>query len=251
MAQQYAIARARLRAVGYGPDVQTWDFVRFLDRAQVPRLPFVRDTTIGVRVIRRWPGAQRPATRLTRLHGLGRPAIGRDRGPLRGGSIRAMAAAPTDLLAGVGLFSELSKRELKDVAGSMQELRCSAGREVVAAGKRGAAFFIITEGKAAVIRAGKEVATLGPGDYFGEVALVTGGERNASVTALTDLVLDAQRLGLPFDRQGECLDRLEAPRADGSSHRARLNALTGTSVASRSGSQRGRRTTTSRDPGAS
>ena len=44
MAQQYAIARARLRAVGYGPDVQTSDFVRFLDRAQVPRLPFVRDT---------------------------------------------------------------------------------------------------------------------------------------------------------------------------------------------------------------
>lgn len=114
-------------------------------------------------------------------------AIGRERGPLRGGGIRAMAAGPTDLLAEVGLFSDLSKRELKDIAGSIQEHRCSAGSEVVTAGKGGAAFFIIADGKAAVIRADKEVATLGPGDYFGEIALVTGGERNASVTALTDL----------------------------------------------------------------
>lgn len=98
-----------------------------------------------------------------------------------------MAAAPTDLLARVGLFSDLSKRELKDIAGSMQEHHCPAGREVVTAGTGGAAFFVITDGTAAVTRAGKEVATLGPGDYFGEIALVTGGERNASVTALTDL----------------------------------------------------------------
>ena len=98
-----------------------------------------------------------------------------------------MAAAPTDSLSRVGLFNDLSKRELKDIAGSMQELRCPAGRDVVTAGKRGAAFFIIADGKAAVMRDGKEVATLGPGDYFGEIALLTGGDRNATVTALTDL----------------------------------------------------------------
>jgi CRP-like cAMP-binding protein len=99
----------------------------------------------------------------------------------------AMAGAPTEFLARVGLFSDLSKRELKAIAASMQEHRFPAGREVVTEGKLGVGFFVIENGTAAVIRAGGEVATLGPGDYFGEIALITDAQRTATVTAQTDL----------------------------------------------------------------
>jgi CRP-like cAMP-binding protein len=100
----------------------------------------------------------------------------------------SMAAAPTEFLARVGLFSDLSKRELKAIAASMQEHRFAARRELVTEGKLGVAFFVIADGSAAVIRAGAEVAALGPGDYFGEIALITDRARTATVTAQTDLI---------------------------------------------------------------
>jgi CRP-like cAMP-binding protein len=59
---------------------------------------------------------------------------------------------------------------------------------VIIEGTGGAAFFIVDSGKATVSRKGAEIATLGPGDYFGEVALIDGGPRSATVTAATDLV---------------------------------------------------------------
>ena len=109
--------------------------------------------------------------------------------PARSSSMGAMAAAPpTAFLAQVGLFSDLSPRELKAIAGSMREHRYPAGREVVAEGKPGVAFFVIADGAAVVMRAGGGVATLGPGVHFGEIALITEVERTASVTAQTDLV---------------------------------------------------------------
>jgi len=98
-----------------------------------------------------------------------------------------MAAAPTEFLARVALFSDLSKRELKAIAGSMQEHRYPAGREVVAEGKLGVGFFVIADGTAVVTKAGGAVTTLGPGDCFGEIALIAESKRTATVAAETDL----------------------------------------------------------------
>ena len=62
------------------------------------------------------------------------------------------------------------------------------GETVIIEGSGGAAFFIIDSGQAAVSSKGVDLANLGPGDYFGEVALIDGGPRSATVTAATDLV---------------------------------------------------------------
>jgi CRP-like cAMP-binding protein len=98
-----------------------------------------------------------------------------------------MVGAPIELLAGVELFGGLNARELKAIAGSMKEHRYEAGRNVVTEGQKGVGFFVIAAGTATVTIAGGEVRTLGPGDSFGEIALVTEAGRTATITAETDL----------------------------------------------------------------
>ena len=90
-------------------------------------------------------------------------------------------------LRAVPLFSELARRDLKQLADSMKEHSFPAGAEVVAEGKSGVGFFVILEGTARVTRGGEELGTLSPGDYFGEMALIDGEDRAASVHADTDL----------------------------------------------------------------
>jgi CRP/FNR family cyclic AMP-dependent transcriptional regulator len=92
-----------------------------------------------------------------------------------------------DLLAGVSLFEGLSRRQLKQIAQVAQESRYTRGASVVTAGGRGAAFFVIAEGRAKVVRSGRTLARLGPGEFFGELALLGGGRRSASVVAETPL----------------------------------------------------------------
>jgi CRP/FNR family cyclic AMP-dependent transcriptional regulator len=97
-------------------------------------------------------------------------------------------AAPVDALKKVPLFEDLDSRELQDIANSMRERRIAAGDVVLEQGAAGAGFFVVDQGMAEVTVDGAPVATIGPGDYFGEIALLTGSDRTATVTAQTDML---------------------------------------------------------------
>jgi CRP-like cAMP-binding protein len=69
-------------------------------------------------------------------------------------------------------------------------VKLPAGKELIREGSAGHEFFVVVEGRATVEVDGETVAVLGPGEFFGEVALLDGGARTASVTAETDLVVE-------------------------------------------------------------
>jgi CRP-like cAMP-binding protein len=92
------------------------------------------------------------------------------------------------VLKSVPLFSGLDDRELAEIAGQMRERRFSAGDTVTQEGAGGAGFFVVESGEAEVKVAGEERGTIGAGDYFGEIALLTGSDRTATITAKTDMV---------------------------------------------------------------
>ena len=87
----------------------------------------------------------------------------------------------------VSLFSDLERRELEALANSFKEVRFRPGDEIVSEDKGGVGFFIVDEGTARVTIRGREVAKFGPGDHFGEIALIDEGARTATVTAETDV----------------------------------------------------------------
>ena len=99
-----------------------------------------------------------------------------------------VARATVDMLKRVPLFAGLEKRELEQIAGSMRERRVAAGGNVVEQGAGGAGFFVIDEGEGDVFVDGEHRNTIGPGDYFGEIALLTGSDRTATITAKTDML---------------------------------------------------------------
>lgn len=88
-----------------------------------------------------------------------------------------------DELSRVSLFSACSKKDLRAIAKAVDELVVEDERELVKEGTAGKEAFIIVEGTAVVRRNGRRVASLGPGDCFGELALLDGGPRTASVIA--------------------------------------------------------------------
>jgi CRP-like cAMP-binding protein len=97
-----------------------------------------------------------------------------------------MALSPEQLKQ-VPLFSKLDDKDLKHLAASMRERTFRAGESATVEGQSGVGFFIIESGEASVEVGGKEVRKLGPGDYFGEVALIAQSPRSATITADTDL----------------------------------------------------------------
>ena len=96
-------------------------------------------------------------------------------------------AAPVELIQKVPLFADLDRKELQDLAGWFKERSFSEGDEVVSEGRGGIGFFVIEEGQAGVNVGGEERGSLGPGDHFGEVALIDEGARSATITAKSDL----------------------------------------------------------------
>ena len=99
-----------------------------------------------------------------------------------------MAGAPVGLLRRVPLFADLDDDELAQVALLFKERHFTAGEIVVKEGADGAAFFLIESGEASVTVRGAGRASLGPGDHFGEIALIDEGVRSATIAAITDLV---------------------------------------------------------------
>ena len=101
----------------------------------------------------------------------------------------------TDHLATVPLFTACSKKDLQAVAKRAEDIKVDAGKVLVSEGAAGAEFFVILDGAAKVTRHGQEVATLGAGDFFGDLALLDRAPRNATITATTpmELVVLGQR----------------------------------------------------------
>jgi CRP-like cAMP-binding protein len=88
----------------------------------------------------------------------------------------------------VPLFSELSERQLRRLARDFKDRLVPAGSPLTRQGEMsGVDFFVIAEGEAAVMVDGKRVGTLGPGDHFGELAMITKRERTVTVEAVTPM----------------------------------------------------------------
>ena len=98
-----------------------------------------------------------------------------------------MAEAPVELLQRVPLFADFDRGDLERLARSFKQRIFEAGSTVADEGRTGAGFFVIESGEASVSVHGSERARLGPGDYFGEIALIDDGARSATVTADSEL----------------------------------------------------------------
>jgi CRP/FNR family transcriptional regulator, cyclic AMP receptor protein len=97
--------------------------------------------------------------------------------------VRLGKNAKIELLKQVPLFAGCSKAELREVALSTDEIDLRDGHVLTREGRAGREFFILVEGTASVTQDGKEIAELGGGDWFGEIALLTHRPRTATVTA--------------------------------------------------------------------
>jgi CRP-like cAMP-binding protein len=93
--------------------------------------------------------------------------------------------AKLELLKHVPLFERCSKRELEELAGLADELTLPEGRNLTKEGATGKEFVIIVEGFAEVRRKGRKVNVLRSGDFLGEISLITGVPRTATVTTTT------------------------------------------------------------------
>ena len=103
--------------------------------------------------------------------------------------------AKVELLKKVPLFSGCSKSELRELAKTADELDVREGTVLTREGKSGREFFVLISGTARVTKKGRKVADLGPGDWLGEIALLTDSPRTATVTATSavDLLVITDR----------------------------------------------------------
>ena len=111
--------------------------------------------------------------------------------------------AKIELIKSVPLFSSCSKKELEAIAAQADELVVPAGKTLTKEGDRGREFMVIVDGSAEVRKNGRKVNTLGSGDFLGEIALISGGPRTATVTTTSesDLLVLTDRAFRQLTRQ--------------------------------------------------
>ncbi len=107
--------------------------------------------------------------------------------PTRAKSVKLAIKLRMEVLARVPLFAGLSKRDMRSVAGACVSRRWPAGSCVVAEDSKDQICYVIVEGTVDVSRNGRTIAQLGPGEFFGEIALLDPGPRSATVTAVTEM----------------------------------------------------------------
>jgi CRP/FNR family transcriptional regulator, cyclic AMP receptor protein len=95
-------------------------------------------------------------------------------------------SAPIEMLKRVPIFKGLSDKQLSTLAANFSDRSFREGQELTAEGQGAAGFFVIESGEADVTVEGEHRRTLGPGDYYGEIALIDGGLRTATITARSD-----------------------------------------------------------------
>lgn len=109
----------------------------------------------------------------------------------------------TQALAAAPLFEGLSKKELAQLARQTEDLEFEAGTVLCKEGATGREFFVIVNGEVDVAKKGRRIATLGPGDFIGEIAIIQHGPRTATVTTKTPVrlfVLTSQAFFALLDR---------------------------------------------------
>ncbi len=97
--------------------------------------------------------------------------------------------AKLQMLRSVPLFEGLKRKELAELMTASKEKSYPEGRVIVQEGTEGVGFHLLLEGEATVTMGGKRKAVLGAGDYFGEISVIDGGPRTATVTASTPIRL--------------------------------------------------------------
>lgn len=132
-----------------------------------------------------------------------RPSGARE--PRAEGSLPSRAAGVLDRLQGLPLFAGCTLDQLNRTAALAREVQVEAGNALTREGEPGDLFYVVLQGTATVTREGQKLATLGPGSFFGETALLTGGPRTATVTA------DAPMTLAGLDRDGFDAVLNEAP----------------------------------------
>jgi CRP-like cAMP-binding protein len=98
-----------------------------------------------------------------------------------------MADDVVDLLAGMALFADLQRPQLESVAHTFEEEMFSEGERIIRQGFQGSNFYVILAGEAAVRVDGSDLATLGRGDFFGEVSVLLGEPPTADIVALRSM----------------------------------------------------------------
>jgi CRP-like cAMP-binding protein len=99
--------------------------------------------------------------------------------------VRLHRDSKIELLKKVPLFARCSGKALRQIAGIADEVQLAEGKELTRQGERGREFFVLLDGTVDVRKGGRKLDTLGPGDFFGEIALVTHSPRTATVTAIS------------------------------------------------------------------
>lgn len=102
-------------------------------------------------------------------------------------------------LARVPLFSQCTKGELKSLARRTNDIKVDEGQVLIREDQGAYEFFVVVDGRALVTRKGRKVAELGPGDFFGELALLDRALRDATVTALTPMEIIVM-MGADFEQ---------------------------------------------------